>query len=299
MLYDLIKGLPDVTVYHLSTSMCAAHRKDILQDIRDKLKSGEKIICVSTQLIEAGVDVSFQCVIRSLAGLDSIAQAAGRCNRHGEQKIQDVYVIDHEEENLSHLKEIQVGKRVAKRIFTDIRLNPSSYGGNILSRAALEKYFKEFYSEVESDLDYFIPKLKINMVELLSAPRKTYQYHKAYVSKYNKTLQLCIVNSYKTAADFFKVIEENTTPVLVPYKRGKEVIAELNGNQTVENLRKLLKSAQQYTINIYDHELLKLKKSHGLVSLLDGNILALKDGAYDDNYGLDIENESNLDFLFH
>src|SRR5690606_4496420 len=74
----------DVRVVHLSTSMCAAHRKAIISEMRDMLKRKEKLLCISTQLIEAGVDVSFECVIRSLAGLDSIAQAAGRCNRHGE-----------------------------------------------------------------------------------------------------------------------------------------------------------------------------------------------------------------------
>ena len=98
-----------VPIYHLSTAMCAAHRNKILAEIREKLLKG-KIICISTQLIEAGVDVSFQCVIRSLAGLDSIAQAAGRCNRHGEKELQNVYIINHEEEKLDKLKEIKVGK---------------------------------------------------------------------------------------------------------------------------------------------------------------------------------------------
>lgn len=99
-LYHQLKeaGL-SISIYHLSTSMCAAHRNYILTEIRKRLSNKEPVICISTQLIEAGVDVSFHCVIRSLAGLDSIAQAAGRCNRHGEYGVQQVYVIDHEEEN--------------------------------------------------------------------------------------------------------------------------------------------------------------------------------------------------------
>ena len=71
--------------FHLNKNMCNAHIRDELVALKDALKghkSGEKIICVSTQLIEAGVDLSFSCVIRSLAGMDSIVQAAGRCNRH-------------------------------------------------------------------------------------------------------------------------------------------------------------------------------------------------------------------------
>ena len=71
-------------VLHLSTNMCPAHRDMVISDLRCMLSRDESVICVSTQLIEAGVDISFECVIRDLAGLDSIYQAAGRCNRHGE-----------------------------------------------------------------------------------------------------------------------------------------------------------------------------------------------------------------------
>ena len=120
----------DVIVYHLSTAMCAAHRNDLLKEIRTHLKNGDKIICISTQLIEAGVDVSFECVIRSLAGLDSIAQAAGRCNRHGEREMQQVYVIDHVEENLKHLEEIRVGKEISRKILIDLNKDRSYHGGH-------------------------------------------------------------------------------------------------------------------------------------------------------------------------
>ncbi|MDV2887469.1 helicase-related protein, partial [Alkalihalophilus pseudofirmus] len=149
-------GIP---IYHLSTSMCAAHRNSILEKVRNQLKDGNKIICISTQLIEAGVDVSFDCVIRSLAGLDSIAQAAGRCNRHGEKEVQNVYVIDHEEENLNHLKEIKVGKQVARKILIDMKRDKASHGGDLLSKQAMERYFREYYTEFNTNLNYFIPKL--------------------------------------------------------------------------------------------------------------------------------------------
>jgi len=84
-LYKEIKGRQlCAATYHLSTNMCPAHRMDVLENkIKPKLKANEPVICVSTQLIEAGVDIDFGAVIRALAGLDSIAQSAGRCNRHG------------------------------------------------------------------------------------------------------------------------------------------------------------------------------------------------------------------------
>ncbi|MDD2620953.1 MAG: CRISPR-associated helicase Cas3', partial [Syntrophomonadaceae bacterium] len=71
-------------IYHLSTNMCPSHRMKSLEDMRECL-GHQRVICISTQLIEAGVNISFGCVVRSLAGLDNIAQAAGRCNRHGEK----------------------------------------------------------------------------------------------------------------------------------------------------------------------------------------------------------------------
>ncbi|MED1642672.1 CRISPR-associated helicase Cas3' [Brevibacillus agri] len=286
----------DIPLYHLSTSMCAAHRNHILGQVRDHLQREEKVICISTQLIEAGVDVSFDCVIRSLAGLDSIAQAAGRCNRHGEKEIQQVYVIDHAEENLNHLQEIKAGKKLSKRILIDLKTNPNLHGGNLLSVQAMDKYFKEFYTEFRSRLDYFIRGLEKHMTELLMANRNNSSYNCEYTQSKRESLPLFIVNSYRTAADFFQVIDDQTTTVLVPYgEEGKEMIARLNGDETIENLSRLLRKAQQYSINLFSYEREQLVKNDGLVSLLDGKILALKESAYSGEYGLDIENDSQFE----
>lgn len=283
-------------VYHLSTSMCAAHRNSILEEVREQLKSGNKIICVSTQLIEAGVDVSFECVIRSLAGLDSIAQAAGRCNRHGEMGIKSVYVIDHEEEKLDKLEEISEGKRIAKRILKDLKMNERSHGGHILSKAAMDRYFQEFYTGFASDLNYFVPKLKKEMTELLTVPRNANSYRQAFIHKHNrkKDVPLFLLNSYGTAAEHFRVINDLTTSVIVPYGGGKEIIAELNGSNSIADLSRLLRSAQQYTVNLFNHEKQILSENDGLVALLDGKIIALKEGAYNEDYGVDVENESGF-----
>jgi CRISPR-associated endonuclease/helicase Cas3 len=297
-LYELLQMQVDIPVYHLSTSMCAQHRKNILEEIRGKLNNGEKLICVSTQLIEAGVDISFDCVIRSLAGLDSIAQAAGRCNRHGKKKIGYVYVIDHKEENLSKLKEIKIGKDVAARILKDIKNNPQLHGGNILSTEAMTKYFQEFYYALEVDLDYPIQKLSKSMMNLLTDSKDApTSYHHGYKAKYKEDLPLFVTNSYRTAAEHFEVISNHTTSVLVPYGEGKDIIAELNGNGTIEELSRLLKKAQQYTVNIYNNEFEQLIKNNGIVSFFDGKIFALKEGAYSGEFGIDLNNDSTFDDL--
>ncbi|WP_248929974.1 CRISPR-associated helicase Cas3' [Paenibacillus hamazuiensis] len=294
-LYALLEG-GDIPIYHLSTSMCAAHRNHILKQVRERLENREKVICISTQLIEAGVDVSFDCVIRSLAGLDSVAQAAGRCNRHGERGIRQVYVIDYAEENLDRLPEIKVGKKISKKILVDLKRDPSQHGGNILSARAMDKYFKEFYTEFGTKLNFFIPKLQKDMTELLTSDRKHSSYNQAYKHSKNENLPLFIVNSYGTAAEYFHVIDDRTTPVIVPYgEEGRDIIAQLNGNETMEELSRMLRKAQQYTINLFHYERESLIQNDGLVGLLDGKILALKESAYNEEFGLDLENDSTFE----
>ncbi|RXZ80687.1 CRISPR-associated helicase Cas3' [Paenibacillaceae bacterium] len=286
-------------IYHLSTSMCAAHRKVMLDEIREHLEKEHPVICISTQLIEAGVDVSFECVIRSLAGLDSIAQAAGRCNRHGEHKmLRQVYVIDHAEENLDRLLEIKEGKKISKKILLDLKRDASKHGGHVLSEQAMERYFQEFYTAFQPQLDYSVPKLRTKMTTLLFAKKEDNNFYSAYMSEHRSRLPLFLANSYHTAAEHFEVIENYTTSIIVPYgegeMEGKEIIVQLNGDRSIEDFARLMRCAQQFTINVFRFELDTLIKNDALVSLLDGKVLALKDGAYDEEFGLNLDNDSQL-----
>ncbi|MDQ0496638.1 CRISPR-associated helicase Cas3' [Paenibacillus brasilensis] len=294
--HRLTEGNGTIPVYHLSTSMCPAHRNRILEEVKQHLEHKKPVVCISTQLIEAGVDISFDCVIRSLAGMDSIAQAAGRCNRHGRDGTKQVYVIDHEEEDLKRLKEIKIGKEITRKMFIDLKRDETCYGGNVLSAQAMEIYFKKYYTELETDLNYFIPQLRRNMTELLSANRRENTYYRSYYDEKGTILPLFLANCYKTAAEHFQVIEDHTTAIIVPYgdgdKEGKEIIADLNGQQSIEDLTSLLRRAQQFTINIFHYEKKQLDQNKALVSFLDGKILALTEGAYHDSYGLNLENDS-------
>src|SRR5699024_4510793 len=150
-------------VVHLSTSMCPAHRKEHLDYIKEKLGK-EKIICVSTQLIEAGVDISFDTVIRSLAGLDSIAQAAGRCNQNGESENGEVYIIRSKDENLSKLPEIRIGGEVTLNYI----LSESRYADNLLSPDAIKTYFMHFQKQADREILKAPKGLNHQLVELLN-----------------------------------------------------------------------------------------------------------------------------------
>ncbi|MNI85055.1 hypothetical protein D3C73_1420130 [compost metagenome] len=108
-----------------------------------------------------------------------------------------------------------------------------------------------------------------------------------------------LANCYKTAAENFHVIDDHTNPVIVPYEEGQDIIAELNGQSSIGDLTSLLRKAQHYTINVYKHELEELSRNNGLVSFLDGKVLVLKEGAYNGEYGLNLENDSSLDLYLY
>ncbi|WP_312049432.1 CRISPR-associated helicase Cas3', partial [Exiguobacterium profundum] len=286
-LYESLKTtFQEEELFHLSTSMCAAHRKDLLKTITERLKENQRLVCISTQLIEAGVDVSFPCVIRSYAGLDSIAQAAGRCNRHGELEISTVYVVNHIEEDVSKLTDIEKGQQIVKRMVVDLKRDSSAYDGNLLSPAAMRRYFTEFYQVRESELDY---------------PIKTGQCLAPMLfemSKSNDVNNPLLTARHRTVADHFQVIDQATTDVLVPYtKQGAELIAHLNGDISWEQARQWLKESQQYSIGLYAHEIQSLERTDSLITLLDGQVLALHDSAYDKQFGLNLSQDSEMQNL--
>ena len=293
------KLVDDILIYHLSTSMCPVHRSDILNEIKEHLTNKKPLVCISTQLVEAGVDISFECVIRSLAGLDSIAQAAGRCNRNGEMKSGNVYIIDYIEENLINLNEISQGKAITKKILKDIQLNPNLHGKDLLSLKAMKYYFLNFYKDNEVNLDYPIRGTNHTMAELLMANLRGNSLYREYRSRNSTELitHLVINNSYRTAAKNFQVIDNPTTSVIVPYDEGRDIIAELNGDINRIDFTKFFTKVQRYSVNVYSYELEQLKQSNGLITLMDNEIYALKEGAYDKEYGINIEGDSEQDLL--
>ncbi|WP_194165546.1 CRISPR-associated helicase Cas3' [Oceanobacillus sp. CFH 90083] len=294
-LYELLKEV-NIPVYHLSTSMCAAHRKESLETIRAKLDKDEPFVCVTTQLIEAGVDVSFECVIRSVAGLDSIAQAAGRGNRHGKYQTKPVYIIQHSQEKLSRLKEIKVGKEASSSLLPFYKKKPEKYNYSLLSQKAMREYFLNFYSKIKGDLPFHVPELENNLTTILLEQREEEiaSYQSATSTKYPLVLRAAL----DTVAQYFHVIENNTTSIIVPYGSGKEIIAKLNSNQPIDELSSSLKLAQQYSIQVYPQVFHYLANEQALVSHFDGMIYELKDGFYDEEYGIDLKGNSQLDDLF-
>lgn len=280
-LYQALNLLENVHVAHLSTSMCPMHRKEVLKDVKERLGK-EKVVCVSTQLIEAGVDISFESVIRSLAGLDSIAQAAGRCNRHAERELGDVYIIRAKDENLSKLPEIRIGAEVTN---TYILSNPE-LRDRLLHPATIETYFTYFLAQAKSEIFITPTGSDYDLLTLLKGTLA------AQRPKETKSFGML-----KTIEKHFEAIHSPTTAVLVPYgKEGKKLIAKLNEQiRDFKEFNKLIKDAQQYSVNLYSHELRILDNAGLIESLYEESIYCLTDKAYDSKFGVTLEGTAEVE----
>lgn len=286
-------------IFHLSTNMCPVHRRAILKEIRERLEAKESILCISTQLIEAGVDVDFGAVIRSVAGLDSIAQAAGRCNRNGLRDIGYVHVVNLSEERVDMLKDIACGQQETLRILGEFENNPAQFNHDLLSPAAIERYFKYYFAQRRGEMDYPVGSQVLGhddtLLNLLSANPQAANEHEKIKGVPPK---LYLRQSFMAAAKAFKSIDAPTRGVIVPYGiEGKKLIGELCGAFEVEKQFKLLRRTQQYTVNVFPHQLEKLQKEKALHEIQTGvDILYLADARYyNEDFGLSLTPEGKME----
>jgi CRISPR-associated endonuclease/helicase Cas3 len=262
----------NVPIYHLSTGMCPAHRREMLEAIKAKLNCGDPVICISTQLIEAGIDVSFNSVIRSLAGMDSIAQAAGRCNRHrGQETPAPVLVINMRQEKVDLLPEIATGQQISKRLFDEFSKAPVTFQNDLLATQAMDCYFEYYFTRRKEYMKYPICLDRMSYTEkdadttlwsLLSGNNRA-------VDEYKRNHQQAPVyplrQAFRTAAQAFRVIDSPTQGIVVPHgQAGKNIIADLNSELHPAQLNKVLRQAQQFSVNLFEHDIKKLHDNKAL-----------------------------------
>jgi CRISPR-associated endonuclease/helicase Cas3 len=279
--YDSIKNnIPeDVALFQLTTYMCAQHRTDVIDNIKEFLRQGKRVLCVSTQLIEAGVDISFESVIRSAAGLDSIAQAAGRCNRGGEMKngLGKVYIVKYNDEKLGKLDDI----KMAREAFYGVC---DTYDGKLLSKEAMDLFYERYFYSRFDETEYNVRDLDTTIYELLACNSKSLSAY-AHTEKAD-TYPFPMAESFKTAYSSFMPIEDtDQISLIVPYGRATEYIEMLRKSFYIADQRKILRKLQRYSININKNSLLmsSLKDRHAIDdSILDGSVLVLETDYYQD-----------------
>ena len=226
-LYDQAKHLDGT--FHLTTLMCAKHRSQKLDEIRDCLKKGEPCRVIATSLIEAGVDVDFPLVMRAEAGLDSIAQAAGRCNREGKRPSENSFVwIFAPEEQWKAPPELAAQAAV-------MRLTADSFSDDLLSTQAVAAYFAELYQLKGSELD-----------------------NKKILKMHNDTGQ-SLDFPFQTIADKFRMIESHMQPLIIPFDvEAESLISSLHHADYIGGL---LRKLQPYTVQIPEKALAALYKT--------------------------------------
>lgn len=270
-------------IIHLSTNMCPLHRKKRINTLRRLLRRKLPVICITTQLIEAGVDISFSCVVRAMAGLDNAAQAAGRCNRSGEKKrICPVYIINFKNEKLGGLIEIKAAQRITRNII-------NSSEKDLLSPKMLNEYYQQLFSDCSESLDYTVGD-NVTLLELLSLNKNRWEIH--------KETNWELAQAFRTAGKLFEVIDRNTEAVLVPYdKKAENLIASLNNALTPNEAASLIRKAQKYTVSIYAGTKKALIENGAIYEAYNG-IIILDKRFYNSEYGITAEGSQREVLMF-
>ena len=251
VLYDALSKMGKT--YHLSAKMCPVHRREILGEIRENLESGKECRVISTQLIEAGVDVDFPVVFRTMTGIDSIAQASGRCNREGKRSIGEVFLFSSSEK---HGKPIGWQRKVAEigEMVLESHDDP-------LSLSAIDEYFQKLYFyEGDDGLD------QKRILSLLEKRRNEFAF------------------PFEEVSHSYKLIEENTRDVIIPFDKDAE--------RAIKNIRRIgfpgdfARKLQGYTVSIYYPEFLELDNSGAIETIGERFHILVNPRLYNEHTGL-------------
>jgi len=247
-LYEKIedkKGL-----YHLSGLMCPSHRLEVIKKIKEDLKNNKKCRVVSTQLIEAGVNIDFPVVFRSAAGIDSIVQSAGRCNREGKLSNGTVFVFYPE-------KGLPVG--FLRQSVEEANTILIKYD-DILSIEAVNEYFRNLYWRNDSRLD------EKGILEKIAEEVSSSSF------------------PFREIAKQFKIIDDAMVSIIIPYNdEAKKIIKQL---RYLEFTKKPAREAQRFCVQVYPQILAQLE-GLSVEKVQDNYLILTNEDLYRKDIGLD------------
>lgn len=273
--------------YHLSAAMCQEHRKQILQKIYESIEKKEHFICVATQVIEAGVDISFQTVVRIKTGMDSVIQSQGRCNRNGEMEGTAItYLIGCIDEDLKRLEEIKKATDATNDLIVEFSNESEKFDYSLDSDESIIFYYQALYRDIgytQGYLDYMLPTYP-TLYSLLSENEQ--------FSIKCRQADYYMRQAFKLAGSEFEALDTNTISILVPYGQGREIVTELCSNRVNYDYRyvlQLLSKAKLYTVSIQRYLLEILKRKGAVGEIYNGTILVLDEKYYDKDTGISEE----------
>ncbi|MCU7904746.1 MAG: CRISPR-associated helicase Cas3' [Candidatus Thiodiazotropha sp. (ex Epidulcina cf. delphinae)] len=263
-LFELTDG--DDSHYHLTTLMCAKHRKKILEEIRIKLKSGEPCKVISTSLIEAGVDVDFPMVMRAESGLDSVAQAAGRCNREGGRAKEDSELLIFITPDWKAPPELEQAAACMRQVVRN-------HSGDLLAPEAINAYFRDLFWRNDAQLD----------------SKKILNVHRDHCQ--------CLSFPFQNIARDYRIIESHLHPIIIPYDgEAEKWIERLHHAEFVGRIAGKL---QQYLVQVPKQAFIVLKTAGVIVAIQperfgDQFWKLSNQGIYDEAAGLNWENPTYI-----
>ena len=266
------------TVFHLSSAMCAEHRLDVLGSDRDplpgtvryRLRNNQPCRLISTQLIEAGVDVDFPAVWRALGPLDSIVQAAGRCNREnrlldaaGNLTLGEVIIFVPEEHKLPP-GVYRTASDITASLLTSVESDVLA-----TDHTLFEKYFGQLYQFVPTDIDIQRERGKLH---------------------------------FRKVAELARVIKDDTQPVIAPYRDGSEIVEQIRTRATIKGQPRFnrddLRQLQRFMVNLHQRDFQKLLALKAIRPLLPNlEIYVLEKGWYHSDLGVVIEQRPTEDYI--
>lgn len=292
----LLDELRDVPCrrFHLSAAMCQAHRRETLHTLQAALEAalsgGEKVLCISTQVIEAGVDISFQQVIRFAAGMDSVVQAAGRCNRHAEsQEPAPVRIVLCSNERLERLEEIGRGKKATVSLLSAFADHPERFQNDLSGQEAIGFYYHQLYGSMNPDFQDDVTPEYGSVYRLLADNPKFANAQCPMAERFY------LRQAFQLAGKLFQVFDENTTDILVPYGKGRDIreylisAAQTYGERDWQTIRRNINEAKQYSVSVYQYQFTQLEKLGAVTPLFEDSVYVLSDGYYDADIGLSIQ----------
>lgn len=278
-------------VVHLSTGMCPAHRVEKLKQLCAQLPNAtgnRPVMCVSTQLIEAGVDIDFACVIRDLAGLDSVTQAAGRCNRHGVRATPGRVHIVELPEPPAQLDEIRQSRAITRELLGQWRRAHPGRPFPLDDPQQMTEYYSRAFYRHRDEMSYRVGPSGIgrrtSLLELLGANE---QARNDAVNSGQGLHRSLLLQSFQTANNAFALIT-NTQGIVVPYgDEGQGIVNQLAASFDLESEWQLLREAQRFTLSIYASQFKKLANKGAVYETQPSSgVYCLRSEFYDSAFGL-------------